>query len=879
MELKSAAKKRLPLKAIKNFSRSKRKLKWTLVFVLGFMVLFITALGSTYYGMVLYKTGEGDGFIELLKYGLDDRLNIVPNFFRGLVANPERILIDIKQADYQKLAYKRFQAMERSNLFASPDDFVPAEIRYNGETTKVALRIKGDNRDHWKNKTKWSFRIEVKGDNTLFGMKHFSIQHPRTRSYINEWFYHKLLAYNDLIHLRYDFIDVTLNGKHLGIYAIEEHFEKRLVENNQYREGPILRYDSYSASGQNYSIPFYEAYSIGVIDAFQTGKIKKDEELSRQFNVAKNLLESFKRGLLSVHEVFDIDKMAKIYALAELSGQMHTLAASNIRFYYNPVTGLLEPIGYDNQRIEPIIGAINGEHKQLELSLLDKTDEMDLQETFFKDKEFFEKYIEYLEIVSKKEYLDQFFAETEPEYKEKIAILYKSFPGYKFEAKEILYENQDFVRRVLNPDLALQAYYKDFNEYNNSFSIDIGNMQRLPLEILGLGYKNSIIKPNEETILQAKKLNSAMNFQTITFALPGNVQFSKDAIEEFTVHYKLLGLNNIRTEPIFPWTYLDQDFQETDFIRQAPNWQGFPFLSTNWQTEVISIKKGYWEINRNLIIPAGFVVVAGEGVRLNLTNSAKILSYSPLKFQGEAYNPIIIESNNSTGQGIIVMLTEGKSFLENVIFRNLSAPLQGDWRLLGAVNFYESPVEILNCGFESNHSSDDYLNIIRTEFIIENSYFKDSFADAIDLDFSKGRILNTSFINVGIKDGNGDGIDFSGSVVSLESVIIDSAGDKALSIGENSHVTAEQIEIKNANIAVAVKDLSTLNIKDLIISDSKVGFAVFQKKSEFGPAELTVENFSQSNVVEPYLLEQNSRLIIDNEKIEPNAENLATTLY
>ena len=50
--------------------------------------------------------------------------------------------------------------------------------------------MKGDWIDHLIG-DKWSFRIKLKGDKTIQGMKKFSIHHPITRGFINEWVYQK----------------------------------------------------------------------------------------------------------------------------------------------------------------------------------------------------------------------------------------------------------------------------------------------------------------------------------------------------------------------------------------------------------------------------------------------------------------------------------------------------------------------------------------------------------------------------------------------------------------------------------------------------------------------------------------------------------------
>jgi hypothetical protein len=276
------------------------------------------------------------------------------------------------------------------------------------------------------------------------------------------------------------------------------------------------------------------------------------------------------------------------------------------------------------------------------------------------------------------------------------------------------------------------------------------------------------------------------------------------------------------------------------------------------------------------MIPTGYRVMCGGGTRLNLSNSAKIISYSPLEWGGNEDNPIIIESRDSTGQGIVVLNAAQMSVLEYVTFDNLSNPSQSGWELTGAVNFYESPVTISRCQFLNNRS-EDALNIIRSEFTIDSTLFRQAFSDAFDGDFTKGKITRSSFVACG-----NDGIDVSGSVIDIQDVFIGGgrdSGDKGLSVGENSRVTVNHIDIKNAEIAVASKDLSELTMKNVNISDSKVGFAVYQKKPEFGSATIQAEGLKVRNIEIPYLIEERSTMVVDGEVVQSSRKNVKEILY
>ena len=102
--------------------------------------------------------------------------------------------------------------------------------------------------------------------------------------------------------------------------------------------------------------------------------------------------------------------------------------------------------------------------------------------------------------------------------------------------------------------------------------------------------------------------------------------------------------------------------------------------------------------------------------------------------------------------------------MEHVVFKNLNTLDYKGWTLTGAVNFYESDVNITNTLFYRNQC-EDALNIIRSEFILDNSSFEYIYGDAFDSDFSNGSLLNTEFKNIG-----NDAIDFSGSTIHIENV-------------------------------------------------------------------------------------------------------------
>jgi hypothetical protein len=800
----------------------------------------------------------------------------------------ERLAVDIKFRHYLRMARQRQVALARFHLEVDEDDYVPATLRHGDRVVRARARLKGDWIDHLDT-NKWSMRFQVRGEDTLLGMKRFSIQHPKTRNYIYEWLYHRALRREDVLSLRYEFVDVTLNGDRHGLYAIEEHFEKRLVEHNRRPEGPIVRFDeNLMFQRQIRSRPFreigvrqraentaesgaVEEYLAAEIDTFQSGRMLSDPEAYARHTAAIHLLEAFRRGELSTSEVFDVEKLARYLAVSDLMGAGHSVDWRNLRFYHNPITSLLEPIGFDGdagqlRRLSCVIDTVDEEHAPIgERRAL-------FVDRVFADLAFFEAYIGVLERISQPRYLEEWLAEIDEELRQTVNLLQAEFPEFRF-SEQVLYRNSEYIRNALSPVKGIHAHYRGSEP--GWIELELGNIQSLPVEVLGLTHEGSLVELPSRTILPAALLHPPrpVEYEVLRLPLPGGFEWSTTTAAGLRLAYRILGTTTVREAEVIPWPHLGETFGTADPVRAAANWRTFDFLTTGESAGEILVKPGRWSIDRNLVIPEGFRVVAGEGTRLDLSNAALVLSYSPLRFKGTDESPIVIGSRDGTGQGLVLIGAGELSVLEHVTFENLASPATEGWRLTGAVTFYESPVRLANCRFSRNRS-EDALHVIRSAFELERSVFEETPSDAFDSDFSEGGVRGCRFVEIG-----NDAVDVSGSLVEIEDLTVRGSGDKALSAGERSQVNATGLDIRRAEIALASKDSSTVTVAGAEIADGPIGLTAFQKKSEFGPASMEVFDLRMRRVTTPRLVEVGSWLLIDGKRIEGTETDLRDVLY
>lgn len=844
------------------------------------VTLFVAGI-SIYSTLLIFAGGylQSIGFhYKVLKPLILETKDTAIKYYKTLFTEFDHFDIDIKHKDFMKLEYTRDLSIKNGTLVGITNDYVDAKIRHNGETIPVKLRLRGSTAHQHHKPEKWSMRIKVKGDGAVMRMKMFSLMDPFRRNLMLEWFQREVLRKEGVVSKRYEFVDISINGTWKGIYALDEYYDKTMLEYNHRKEGPILRFAQepiFVEKPQGPVSSWNELFDKMDIDALNSNKLFKNEDKFKQFQHAANLLQAFRSGEMKTHEVFDIDKLAKWMAIGDLLGGWHGFTPNNMKFYYNPIISRLEPVPDDHfneRRTDPGPRLLRLEDKQFTGKFV---------KTMFADLEFARQYARELERVSKKEYLDDLFEFFSEKLERTLNILHtdRTLIWYNF-PKEQLYINQDRVRRALNPYKAIQAFIENISSSHTTISI--ANNERMPIEILNVVYQGEKLFPlvkNRGLVIRGKKTAMPGRFLEYKFSSPKNKIPENISPLDWTVSYRFLGNTKTHQTNVFTYPAYRKELTTTGIPRKKPDLNKFKFLSIDSDKKEISFTRGHWKLNQDLLIPKDFKVVIGQGMVLDLVNSAKILSYSPIEITGTEEHPVLITSSDATGQGITVINALEESIFRYVIFNNLSPPSHEDWELTGSINFYESPVQLHKSKFIGNVKGDDFLNIVRSNFIIKDNSFKNTFADALDIDFSSGKIENTSFQDCGMSGQDGDGLDLSGSSVNIENVIFENIGDKALSIGENSAFIGENIEIKNSRIAVASKDLSSTKINTISINDSKIGFAVFQKKPEYGPSNLQIANLKTENIENPYLIENNSEIFIDGKKINSNSQKVKEFLY
>ena len=757
------------------------------------------------------------------------------------------LLIDLKKEAYGKLKRKRNEALKEGLLFTSKEDLVDANVKIDGQAYGCKLRLKGDLLDHLQG-DRWSFRIILNGNGEWDDMNTFSVHNSKSRSHTAEWVMHEVFRDEGIIAPAYDFIRVKLNSKDLGVYAYEQHFENQLLEKNGRNIGPILKHndDSYweNVVADFKPFPWVDASHIELFNKTN----KSDPDFMSAYETGKGMLNSFLQEKLSAEEVFDLELMAKYYALLDISHAWHAQQFTNIRFYYNSLKGKLEPIAYDC--FGDYLHKVTKDWEAFGEAYNNRVSKYDMYQKgnvyrylLFKNRSFYEKYMWYLKKYTDPSHLNSIVAKYKQPLDERARLIRSDseYKDYKIDW-DLFYAKANFTYRKLQPKpaLSLKAYsYKD-----SDTKVALESFHGFPLEVLGFGGEDSMTDP----------LKAPLFMEGYNYKIPVR-RYTLEAVQPAAyLYYKVLGLKQVhKTKIINTKVSETADLQLTD--NKTLNLSGIAFV--NQVGKLLTISSGTHTLSKPLVIPSDHSLEIAAGTVIRFENQGALLSYGAITAVGTSQNPIRFIASGGT-HGLMVSEQKEKSKFAYCYFNGLSGYKSKNIHSPSGLTIYESKADFSHCTFQ-NLTAQEALRLQYAKVKIEHSEFKNCQGSALLSRNAAVHISQVDFSSIG-RDGI---IVESGSLEGID-VRIDSVLNRALVFRDNCKIYIWNSGIEDSEQGIYASEHARVNVRQLWLTRLNKGIEVRGKEEPL--TEVEIGKLHTNKVNQLYLLKQGVSLTVDGKK-------------
>lgn len=815
--------------------------------------------------------------------------NIAFDAFKSNFYELDKIEIDIKFDDIVILEKEREQAIKNKSLGLKDNlTKITAFVKHDNKKIKSKIRLKGDRQMHFVKKKHSSYNVYLEKYKYIYGVNRFAIHKPGLRNYIHEWIFNEMMGDFGLIKSKYEFFELHINGTSNGLYAFEEKMGKEILERNKRKNGPILSsLTEYRRDEANKGNPLFQVYD--------NDYWSKDENISLVKTARKKITEFYK-GERSAENTFNLDKMAAFFAVLDATYTTHALFF-NSKIYYNPLSGLFEPVPRDGHRQLPNYHKFNKDY--YDKTILDSLYHLETSEElgnnlqihsgrkwwidkFFLNKngeinrDFYQLYLKYLTKISSKKYLESFFDLRKNEIERINSHIYSDYFFYSssrnytwglyyFKESDLFYRAEVIRKRLQTENKLISAVIDE----NKDLVIDIGyppgpGGYELPLKFSDLNIKS--INCNDAKTEEIKLINKPLNISSSTI-IKLDFDISKNTVcNSVNIIDKKLNQNYlVKIDHINSFHTIDKFSENT-----KKNYLKF-FKKNN---NNLYLKDDLVQITENLLIPSNFNVIIDSGQKLILLNNSFIISHSPWIVDGKKKEIVISGLEDDLGGGIMISNSSKQSYFNNVKFSHLGGlETNNELTISGAINFYKTDVLMKNITFEKT-LSEDAMNIINSKFNIKDIKFTQSKSDSIDLDFSDGSMSDARFVNIG-----NDAIDFSGSNVEIKNIYFEKIGDKMISVGENSNINISNINAQNSLVGIASKDGSIVKASKIKMKNVKLPFLSFNKKFEYEPARMYLSEINIDEFEEKWLIDKKSKMYHENSEVGKISKNIIPIVY
>ena len=870
-------KKNLGLMIIKNKKKNTFLYISILTIALAYFASFLSmdgriikrGLRDHYFNFYDYVMTFDLGFSSISKIALDRNYGIILDYGLGLVTKMpevflkkiqgfptrpplETIYIDIKLQDYQQLLEDREKAVgSLHNQILHEHRKVKAKIRYNGKLYKAKIRLKGNESQHWRTRYQMSLRVALKGKNYILGFKKFSLHKVQARQYPFDHVFQSLMRRLGNLSSVHKYAHVVVNGESWAIMNVEEHVSKEFLEKQEKKDSIMMEFGdrklqylyqkNFQKSG-NGEYPYYRLYDPKLnINLYSHNKYLKSMVYRGWLTyIAESRVASEDNA-----ELYDIDRYTLTLILAKIWNECHSLGGSNMRNYFNPYLLKLEPITTDQTLYSLLTDA---QSIAPDCRLLD-----DLYPQIIKTGRFEANFSNHYRAV----------LNVLEDIKDEFADAQKYFPVDNKIDGDVISSN---IRMFEKPS------GKDMFKLN-SLAGDMEIINELPSDQQAKDFpRHLVVRYFEDGVLKIYNLlpdtvrlekltvddNTVIN---LNLEIPG---YLPDSYEPYIFQTKLRGVydNRIAVETVYRGNHRNHVIGPT-LLKGVRN----PLLISEMKSDHKFLKKtegknwkisgGKWNVDEPIVIRGNLTVE--EGVELYFSSKAYLIVIGSIHANGTSGSKIIFAPQKESWKGLYVIGDGGKSSeLTNVVIRSPSRLKHDMLNLTGGVTFYDANVLLEDVLFENSYAEDG-LNLVRSKYSLKKVHFKGMSSDALDSDFSSGKIIDSNFNSI-----LGDALDFSGSYCDIKNISISDVKDKAISVGEKSNVIVDIAEIDKVGIGIAVKDGSSATISNSSIKSYTLYAAMTYDKKGFYEGESRLDIFNVGLEGDhPFAMQEQTKLLVD----------------
>ena len=760
------------------------------------LFLFAVLIGGGLYSA--HKMVRSKGYPGIREYLSEASAN----YARGLNASFKTIELQISEDDVQRMSDQREHAMQMGLMLNIGDNYVPSIVSCAQDTVEADIRLKGHMTDHLQ-ENKWSFRIKTKDKSTLLGMHRFTLQHPGTRNYVYEWLFHQLAAEQGIISLNYDFVEVKVNDESWGIYALEEHLGQALLVANNRPPGAIVRFDPslywqgrLNERNRHQFEDDYATYEATYVDPYEGAKMLKDSAIKASYLLGQHKLEGFRRGLYRTSEVFDVELLARYMAIIDVVGGYHSLDWSDVKYYINPETQLLEPVAYESFGVRNL-HTIAGQNRYR------RHPKNDLFQRIFSDVEFYKSYVKALEEIADPAYFQSFLDKYASELNQKSAVLAREF-AYKPFTNQTYFKNIHTIRRILEGPSPVRAFLDGWN--SNQIKLVLTNTSGLPVSVYKLISGDSEIDLDSLITIEPKPLHNLNRNNLYIIDNPFD-----DPIDKLKLKCRIPGGEKYEVEVFEHRYFVDDTIVHTGTLSNAEG------IHVDHENKLVSLSNA--TIDEHVFVPSGYDLWI-LNAQIELRNS-RIYADSKVVIQGSEDQPVILDFSKDGG---IVLSDNAECRMDNVLIRKPNA--QSIQPLIACST---ASLQLENVHLEGDCPG---IQATNTKISINGSVIK---TDLPNLQASYSSLVCRNLFC------NGGGIDIRNSLLKGNNISISNA-QNGIQASQFSAVNITKLIVESVDVGLMVADDSHVRIDLAQLSKVKSGYKIESSKEGFNPSSVQISS-------------------------------------